>query len=287
MNEVAEYHPLESAFERPPSTKAAARAARRAERAAKEARNHSKPLVAKNETQQDYLDVLRAADSVIAIGPAGTGKTYLAARIAAQRLIRGEIDKIIISRVTVSKREHQIGFLPGNIDAKMKPWLTPVIEGIRAEVSGNTLDQWKANGQFEIVPFEFMRGRTFERAAIILDEAQNATFEDLTLFLTRTGEGSQVIVAGDPNQVDIPNSGLEEIVILAEDHEIMDVVEFSEDDVVRSPLAKAWVKAIAARKRRLEEEARERAAEARMSAEAAVAARNLDTLPAFLHPTER
>jgi hypothetical protein len=80
----------------------------------------------------------------------------------------------------VSKREHGIGFLPGNIDAKMKPWLTPVIEGLRAEVSGTTLDKWKAEGRFEIVPFEYMRGRTFENAAVILDEAQNATFDDLT-----------------------------------------------------------------------------------------------------------
>jgi phosphate starvation-inducible PhoH-like protein len=266
------YHPLDkdSPFERPPHpTKAQARAARRAERNAKDNRQNAKPLVAKNEAQQDYLDVLREGESVIAIGPAGTGKTYLAARIAAQRLIKGEIDKIIVSRVTVSKREHGIGFLPGNIDAKMKPWLTPVIEGIRAEVSGQTLDKWKAEGRFEIVPFEYMRGRTFDSSVIILDEAQNATFEDLTLFLTRTGEDSQVIVCGDPGQVDIPNSGLEEITDLADRHAIMDIIEFSEDDVVRSALAKAWVKAIAERRRRLEHQAAN--------------ASNVDTRPDFLH----
>jgi len=262
-----QYHPLDQeAFDRPPSTKAAARAARRADRNQKQASHHAPPLVAKTEAQADYLEVLRAADSVFAIGPAGTGKTYLAARIAAQRLIKGEIDKIIVSRVTVSKREHAIGFLPGNIDAKMKPWLTPVIEGLRAEVSAKTMDTWKTNGQFEIVPFEYMRGRTFENAVVILDEAQNATFDDLTLFVTRTGEGTQVIIAGDPGQVDIPNSGLEDIVDLAEEFEIMDVIEFSEEDVVRSKLAKAWVKAIAARKRRLAYD------------------RNVDTLPNFVHP---
>lgn|GEM_PF-4255816 len=253
------YHPLDqnSAFERPPSprgsTKAAARAARRAEKHAKE-HQQAKPLVAKNANQQDYLDILRDGDGVIAIGPAGTGKTYLAARIAAQRMLRNEIDKIIVSRVTVSKREHGIGFLPGNIDAKMKPWLTPVIEGLRAEVSGATLDKWRAEGRFEIVPFEFMRGRTFENSVIILDEAQNATFEDLYLFLTRTGEGSQVIVAGDPHQVDIPNSGLNTIVDLAEEFEIMDIVEFTDEDVVRSKMAKAWVQAVAEHRRRVEED---------------------------------
>lgn len=279
MSEVSAFHPLdESPFERPPSTKAAARAARRAERAAKEARTSAKPLVAKNENQRLYMELLRAGQPVIALGPAGTGKTYIPARIAAQGMIAGKFEKIIVTRVTVSKKEHAIGFLPGNIDAKMKPWLTPVIEGIRAEVSGNTLDQWKTNGQFEIVPFEFMRGRTFENAFIILDEAQNATYEDLLLFLTRTGNGSLVVVAGDPGQVDIPNSGLEEIVDLAEDEDIQDVVEFTEDDVVRSEYAKAWVKADAKRRR---------LREARKAAEAAPPAGNLDTLPAFLHSTVR
>jgi phosphate starvation-inducible PhoH-like protein len=267
---ASEYHPLDqNAFERPPTpTKAQARAARRAERSEKQTRQIAKPLVAKNPTQQDYLDILRDLDSVFAIGPAGTGKTYLAARIAAQQMIAGKVEKIIISRVTVSKAKHAIGFLPGNIDAKMKPWLTPVIEGIRAEVSANTMDQWKAQGQFEIVPFEYMRGRTFENCFVILDEAQNADFDDLTLFLTRTGEGTQVVVCGDPGQIDIHNSGLEDIVDLAERHEIMDVIEFTEDDVVRSKLAKAWVKAIGERRRRLDYQAN---------------GGNLDTPPAFIH----
>ena len=256
-------------------TKAAARAARRAEKANKNASRASKPLVPKNDNQADYIEILREGSSVFALGPAGTGKTYLPARIAAQRLMKGDIEKIIITRVTASKKEHAIGFLPGNIDAKMKPWLTPVLEGIRAEVSQTQLDQWKANGQFEIVPFEYMRGRTFDKACVILDEAQNAAFDDLTLFLTRTGEGTQVVVAGDHTQVDIPNSGLEEIVNISDDNEIMDVVEFTEDDVVRSELAKKWVKAIAARNR-----ARDAAREDRRSG---TSDRNLDELPRFVH----
>jgi phosphate starvation-inducible PhoH-like protein len=270
LTESSVCHQLElETFERPPSSKAAARAARRAERASKEHRLYAKPLHPKNETQRDYLGLLRQGESIFCVGPAGTGKTYLAARVAAQHLIAGEIEKIIISRVTVSKPRHAIGFLPGNIDAKMKPWLTPVIEGIRAEVSGAALDKWKMEGRFEIVPFEYMRGRTFENAVVILDEAQNATFEDLELFITRTGEGSQVIVCGDPSQIDIPNSGLGAMLDLSEEFDIMDVIEFSEDDVVRSRLAKAWVKAIAAHKRR----------EAGESDGPAF----LDSAPAFLH----
>lgn len=177
MTESA-YTPFEQTSERP-LTKAQARAARRAERSAKQIKHTPKPLVAKNDNQADYLDVLREGESVFAIGPAGTGKTYLAARIAAQRLLAGKIEKIIISRVTASKKGHQIGFLPGNIEAKMAPWLTPVIDGIRAEVSKTQLDAWKSEGKFEIVPFEYMRGRTFDNACVILDEAQNAEFDDL------------------------------------------------------------------------------------------------------------
>jgi phosphate starvation-inducible PhoH-like protein len=240
LSESSAYHPFdqETPFERPPSTKAAARAARRADRVAKQTGQQPKPLQPKNPAQADYIDVLRAGESAFSVGPAGTGKTYIAARIAAQRLIKGDIEKIIISRVTVSSPRHAIGFLPGNIEAKMKPWLTPVIEGIRAEVSGQTLDKWKAEGKFEIVPFEYMRGRTFDNAAVILDEAQNACFADLELFVTRTGVNSQVVICGDPGQIDIPNSGLGDLLDLAEEFEIMDVVEFTEDDVVRSPLAK-------------------------------------------------
>lgn len=251
MADSSSFHPLDSdaVFERPSSTKAQARQARRLEKANKGLAQAVKPLVAKNENQRDYIECLDEKESVLAIGPAGVGKTYIAGRKAAQRMIKGEIEKIIVSRVTVSKREHSLGFLPGNIDAKMKPWMTPIIEGIRAEVSGTTLDKWKAEGKFEIVPFEYMRGRNFENCVIILDEAQNATKDDLKLFLTRTGEDSQVIVCGDPDQTDIPNSGLTLIVDLAEQHQIMDVIEFTEDDVVRSKFAKAWVQAFAALKR--------------------------------------
>lgn len=280
MSESA-YHPLdESPFERPPTSKAANRAARRADKASKQQATVAKPLLPKNANQADYIETLRAGDSVFAVGPAGTGKTYIAGRVSAQRMVKGEIEKIVVSRVTVSAPRHAIGFLPGNIEAKMKPWLIPVIEGIRAEVSAQTLDKWKAEGKFEIVPFEYMRGRTFDKSVVILDEAQNACFSDLELIVTRTGIGTQVVVCGDPNQIDIPNSGLDDFLDLADEFEIMEIVEFTEDDVVRSPLAKKWVKAISAYKRRAEDAAERRRQERSNGG-------NLDSPPAFLHSSAR
>lgn len=236
-------------FERPARlSKSQQRQQRKAERTAKNT-HVVKPLVPLNDTQADYIDDLNDGFDVMALGPAGTGKTYIAGRKAAQRLIKGEIERIVVSRVTVSDKRHAIGFLPGGIDGKMGPWIQPIIDGIRAEVSGNTLEKWKAEGKFCIVPFEYMRGRSFHQSFVILDEAQNATEADLKLFLTRGGQDSQVVVAGDPDQSDIPDSGLEAVVDLAERFEIMSIIQFTEDDVVRSDFARKWVQAFAARKR--------------------------------------
>ncbi len=233
--------PFQDCFDKPLS-KAEGRAKRRADKVAKQP--GSKPLVAKTKNQGVYLGHLNAGRHVFAVGGAGTGKTYMAARVAARQLVEGKIEKIIVCRVAVSKPKHAMGFLPGNIDMKMKPWLTPVIDGIRAEVSGATLDAWKAAGQFEIVPFEHMRGRTFAGAFVLLDEAQNADYGDLKMFVTRAGEDSQVVITGDLDQIDIPNSGLCELVELVLDYDVpMEVVKFAAEDVVRSKLARAFVMA--------------------------------------------
>lgn len=248
----AEYNPLDH-FERPPSTKAQARAARRAEKASRNqvrASASTQPLVAKSETQADLIACLRDGESVFAIGPAGTGKTYIPARIAAQKLLAGTIDKILIARVTVSDRRHALGFLPGKLDQKMEPWLKPVIKGIRAEMSLQTYDAMKAQGQIEYLSFEHMRGDTHSNCVVILDEAQNATFLDLKMFLTRQGENCQVVVTGDLDQIDIHDSGLDEVIDLCERENVpMDIIEFGEDEVVRSEGAKAWVKAFNKHKR--------------------------------------
>lgn len=224
--------------------KAAARHARKNAKDQRRLSQQPKPLVAKTERQAEYLDLLKAGESIIAIGGAGTGKTYLATRIAAQRLLRGDIDKIIVARATVSKPKHRQGFLPGKLGEKLAPWMIPIIDALRAEVSAQQLETWKNEGRYEIAPFETMRGRTFARAVVILDEGQNCDWSDLKTFITRTGEDTQVIVTGDLDQIDIPDSGLEDFVTMVEQYDLpMDIVEFGPEDVVRSPFTRAFVKA--------------------------------------------
>lgn len=225
-----------------PLTKAQARAVRRQERQGRQP--GSKPLEAKTPTQRVYLDHLQAGRSVFAVGGAGTGKTYLAARIAARKMVEGKIEKIIICRVTVSQPKHALGFLPGRLEQKLEPWLVPVFDGIKAEVSGATLDNWRKEGKVEIASFEHMRGRTFSSAMVILDEGQNCSLLDLRMFLTRTGTDAQIVVTGDMDQIDVNDSGLNTVIGMALDYDVpMEVVQFSSEDVVRSAMAKAWVKA--------------------------------------------
>ncbi|UTU07832.1 hypothetical protein CcrC1_gp146 [Caulobacter phage C1] len=240
-------------FEARPLNKAAARAQRRSA-----AKNNptpdrrqragdqpgAKPLEPKTAKQAEYIQYLQAGKSVAATGGAGTGKTYVAARVAARGLIEGKYEKIVLCRVAVSKAKHAMGFLPGKIEDKLKPWLVPVIDGLRAEVSAGTLEEWKAKGMFEVVAFEHMRGRTFNNAFVIMDEAQNADFGDLKLFLTRTGMHSQIVLTGDMDQIDIHNSGLSEVIDMILEYDVpVEVVQFTSADVVRSPLAKAFVTA--------------------------------------------
>lgn len=223
------------------------------------------PLSAKTETQRDYIDRLNADESVFGIGPAGTGKTYIPARIAARKLLDQKISKIIISRITVAPdQRHAQGFLPGKLEEKLAPWMIPVIDGLKAEVSGSTIDKWKMEKKIEFASFEQLRGRTFTDAVVILDEAQNATYKDLKLFLTRIGEDCQVVVTGDIEQIDTRDSGLLRILQMAEDYAVpMGIVRFGLEDVVRSAFVKAWVAAF--------------------QAEEGVNVTNLDGLPAFLH----
>lgn len=248
------------------STKAAARAARRAEKN-KARGGFSSPLMPRTPRQREYFEALWARESVFAVGPAGSGKTYGPARVAARALLDQKIEKIIVARVTVADKKHALGFLPGKLNDKLKPWLTPVLDGIRAEVGSHTLDQWIQDGRVEIASFEHMRGRTFQKAFILLDEAQNASYLDLKLFLTRIGEESQVIVTGDLDQIDVSDSGLLRVIDLCRKyHGPLRVVEFGEEDVVRSQFTKEWVRIFNADKK---------AGEGGFG--------NLDETPAFLH----
>lgn len=224
------------------------------------------PLLARTETQRRYISALHAGEHIFAVGPAGTGKTYIPARVAARKLVDGTIEKIIVARVAASRAKHQLGFLPGKLDAKMRPWLIPIFDGIKAEVGSHTLDQWLQENRVEICTFEHMRGRTLgnQRTIVILDEAQNADLIDLRLFLTRIGEEAQCVVTGDLEQIDITNSGLAKVIRLSQHHDIpMCLVEFGEEDVVRSAFVAAWVRAF--------------------SAEQAENESNLDRLPDFIH----
>jgi len=242
--------PDDAYFDQPRSRRGAAggKASRRRARTEQKApsQHSTEPLHAKNANQADYIKALQDSDQVFGIGPAGTGKTYLAARIAIRKVISGDRDGIKIARPTVAKKKHQQGFLPGKLDAKLEPWLVPIMQGFKAECSQGTIDKLRADGRIEFLSFEHMRGRSFEGCVVMLDEAQNADLSDLKLFLTRVGERTQVIVSGDLDQVDIPDSGLETILDLIEDHDIpAEVVEFDEHDVVRSAIAKHWVRAFA------------------------------------------
>jgi phosphate starvation-inducible PhoH-like protein len=227
-----------------------AKAVRRRERkAAKRTENSAaSALVPRSENQGKLLHALARHPVVFAIGPAGTGKTYVPARFAMRKLMTAGsgIDSIIISRPTSSPKRHQLGFLPGNAAAKMKPWLVPIMDGFRDENSQAQTDKMMAEGKIEVVPFEHMRGRSFHNAVVLLDEAQNCSLSDLELLMTRTGEDSLVVVSGDHGQVDIEDTGLLRCARMIEKHGLdAALIEFDWRDVVRSKVAAEWVKAFA------------------------------------------
>jgi len=228
----------------PPMSKSARRAARRAERRLTENAKRSTPLKPKTPNQGRAIAALAESDQVFLVGGAGTGKTYLAGRHAMAKLAANQCEKIVVCRPTAAKEKHKQGFLPGGIEQKLKPWLIPVLDAFAAEVSNGTIEKFKNDGRLEFLAFEHMRGRSIPDAVIILDEAQNCDLQDLRMFLTRVGEGSQVIVCGDVDQVDIPNSGLEAVLDMIEDFDLdAEVVEFGPEDVVRSRIAAGWVRA--------------------------------------------
>lgn len=218
---------------------------RRLRRASKQAKDTSPSAVEpRNEKQAALLAHYQEGHSVFALGAAGTGKTYLSARTAARMLIDGKVEKIIIARVTVSEKKHQLGFLPGKLEQKLGPWLTPILDALKCEMSAAQIDTLRQQGQIEFASFEHMRGRTFQNAFVILDEAQNASFNDLRLFLTRIGTDSIVAVCGDLDQYDVEDSGLADVVCMGLDNDVpMEVVIFDENDVVRSEFARHWVRA--------------------------------------------
>jgi phosphate starvation-inducible PhoH-like protein len=201
--------------------------------------------------QRIYLKALRSNDLVFGIGPAGTGKTYLAVAHAVSLLIAGKVERIVLSRPAVEAGE-RIGFLPGDMKEKVDPYLRPLYDALNDMMAGDYVERRIAAGEIEIAPLAFMRGRTLARAAVILDEAQNATVTQMKMFLTRLGEGAVMAVTGDPTQCDLgpgETSGLADAVGLLEKAPGVAVARFTSADVVRHPLVARIIEAYEGRDR--------------------------------------
>lgn len=200
------------------------------------------PLAAKTEAQRKYLAAIRNFTVTFGVGPAGTGKTYIAAAFAAQALEAGEIDKIIITRPAVEAGE-SMGFLPGELDEKYEPYLTPLREVFNERLGRSQTEYLIKTGRIEAVPLAFMRGRTFRDSFVLLDEAQNVTRQQMKLFLTRIGENCKVVVDGDVRQSDLKEgmSGLEDALRRLKFIPSIKVVTFTRDDIVRSGLVQEIV----------------------------------------------
>ena len=197
-----------------------------------------KTIVARTPNQDAYIRAMDRAELLFGIGPAGTGKTYLAVAHAAQLLERGLIEKIILSRPAVEAGE-RLGYLPGDMKEKVDPYLRPLYDALYDMIPGDKVERAITAGVIEIAPLAFMRGRTLSNAAVILDEAQNTTSMQMKMFLTRLGENARMIVTGDPSQIDLPRgvkSGLVEALHILKGVEGVVTVRFRDTDVVRHPL---------------------------------------------------
>ncbi len=202
-----------------------------------------KPIVPKGPMQRAYIRQMREHDLTFGIGPAGTGKTYLAMAMAARALVQRQVKRIILTRPAVEAGE-RLGFLPGDLIEKVNPYLRPLYDALHDMLDFEKVEQLIARAQVEVAPLAFMRGRTLNDAFVILDEAQNATSEQVRMFLTRLGFNSKAVVTGDVTQTDLPRgarSGLAEAVQLLSNVDGIAVCRFSEADVVRHPLVQRIV----------------------------------------------
>lgn len=204
-----------------------------------------KQIAPKSVSQKRYVDYIRKYDIVFGIGPAGTGKTYLAMATAVAALVSKEVDRIILTRPAVEAGE-KLGFLPGDLTAKVDPYLRPLYDALHDMMDFERAQKLVERGHIEVAPLAFMRGRTLNDSFVILDEAQNTTVEQMKMFLTRLGFGSKAVITGDITQIDLPlakPSGLVEAQKILGDVEGIKFNYFGEADVVRHPLVQEVVKA--------------------------------------------
>ncbi len=202
-------------------------------------------ISARSEGQEDYINKVRNNDIVFSVGPAGTGKTYLAVAFAVSALENREIDRIVLCRPAVEAGEN-LGFLPGDLKEKVDPYLTPLYDALRSMMPSTRLKPLLSNNTIEIIPLAYMRGRTLNNAFMILDEAQNATTTQMKMFLTRLGVNSKTIITGDVTQVDLPKkseSGLIQVIDLLKKIDGIEFCMLSPSDVVRHKLVKDIIKA--------------------------------------------
>jgi phosphate starvation-inducible PhoH-like protein len=210
-----------------------------------------RPIAPKGAAQKQYVDLVRGNDIVFAVGPAGTGKTYLAVAIAVRALLDKAVKRIILTRPAIEAGE-KLGFLPGTLEEKIDPYLRPLHDALHDMLDGERLERFLGDSTIEIAPLAFMRGRTLANSFVILDEAQNTTPEQMKMFLTRMGFDSKLVITGDITQTDLPRgqrSGLRDALELVRDIRGIGRVEFTDADVVRHPLVAALIRAYDARDR--------------------------------------
>jgi len=204
-----------------------------------------KSVIARSEKQSDYIKALKENDITMSLGPAGTGKSFLAVSVAVTLLMEKKIERVILSRPAVEAGE-KLGFLPGDMKEKVDPYLRPLYDALYELFGADKIDKKIETGEIEIAPLAFMRGRTLKNCFAILDEAQNATETQIKMFLTRIGENSKLVVNGDPSQVDLINkneSGLVKSKNILKDLKEIKIIEFDHNDVVRHPLVSKIIRA--------------------------------------------
>ena len=204
-----------------------------------------KSVIARSEKQSEYIRYLKENDIVMSLGPAGTGKSFLAVSVGVTMLMEKKIDRVILSRPAVEAGE-KLGFLPGDMKEKVDPYLRPLYDALYELFGADKIDKKIETGEIEIAPLAFMRGRTLKNCYAILDEAQNATETQIKMFLTRIGENSKLVVNGDPSQIDLINksqSGLIKSKNILKDLKEIKIIEFDHNDVVRHPLVSKIIRA--------------------------------------------